>query len=82
MGVGAGGDTPSLMGRGGYGGHPQKILKKRTFYAIFKIKFIVISYLVELFNFWWYVRIRAYAWSFFLCGFYRSEHIPDLNCRG
>ena len=49
MGVGAGGSRPLLYRGGGGGATPEKFLKK--YYVIFKIKIIVISYLVELFIF-------------------------------
>ena len=78
--MGAGGDTTSLMGRGVPGLPLRNLEKLGLIYAIFKINFIVISYLVELVFFEWFVQIRAYAWSF-LSGFYRSEHMPGLNCR-
>ena len=67
-------------GEGVPGATPEKLEKYGHIYAIFKINFIVISYLVELFIFEWFLQIRTHTCSF-LSGFYRSEHIPDLNCR-
>ena len=49
-------------------------------YVIFKIKFIVISYLVELFIFECFVQTEHIP-GLFLSVFYRSDHIPGLNCR-
>ena len=56
-------------GEGRSGGPPprNKKKKKKDIYAIFKIKFIVISYLVELFIYEWFVQIRAHTLSIFEC---------------
>ena len=59
MGIGARGVGHSLGGGGGSRGLPPR----NFFYAIFKIKFLVISYLAKLFIFEWFVQIRVYAWS-------------------
>ena len=64
MGIGAGGVGPSLGGRGGVPGTtPEKFFEDKLIYAIFKIKFLVISYLAKLFIFEWFVQIRVYTWS-------------------
>ena len=60
---------------------PRNFFEDKLIYAIFKIIFLVISYLAELFIFEWFVQIRVYIPGLFLSGFYRSEHIPGLNCR-
>ena len=53
--------APSLGG-GVPGRHTREIFEKLgLIYAIFEIKFIVISYLVELFIFEWFVQIRAHT---------------------
>ena len=62
MGIGAGGVGPSLGG-GVPGTNPEKFFEDNLIYAIFKIKFLVISYLTRLFIFEWFVQIRVYTWS-------------------
>ena len=69
--------SASYLRKGDSGGHPENFLK---IYAIFKIKFIVISYLVELFIFECFVQTEHIP-GLFLSVFYRSDHIPGLNCR-
>ena len=44
---------------------PRIFWKIRPILAIFKIKFKVINYLVQLFILEWFVQIRAYTWSIF-----------------
>ena len=64
MGVGAGGGRPLPQGRGGSGGHPEKCLKNKDLLTLFsRSNFIVISYLVELYIFEWFIQARAYTWS-------------------
>ena len=66
MGVGAGGGRPLPQGEGGVtGAIPEKFLKNKDLFTLFSRSNIVISYLVELFIFEWFVQIRAHTWSIF-----------------
>ena len=51
MRVGAEGGRPLPQGEGGPGGRPEFFWKIELIYDVFSIKFIVISYLFELFIF-------------------------------
>ena len=75
MGVDAGGGLSLPQGEGGPGGYPREIFE----IGLIRSKFLVISYLVELFLSGLY-RLEHIP-GLFLSGFYKSEDIPGLNCR-
>ena len=58
-GVGCGRGYNLPHGEGGHGGYPREILKNKDLFTLFsRSNLIVISYLVELFIFEWFVQIN------------------------